>query len=1388
MWIAGLLLASAELTLADPVLPSIPATIFNVNSFGAVGDGTTDNTTAIQDAIDAASGAAGGIVEIPAGTYLSGPLTLASKINLQIDAGATLKALPVNTFTNYPAQSQPYPNLIYASDMTDLEISGSGTIDGQGQAWWSAPTSGNLYKNRSYLIYFNGGCQRVWIHGVTVQNPPKMHFVFKGVDNDITFENITINTPASPNTDGIDLVGTHCLVRNCTINAGDDNIALGSSSPSAVSTDILITNCTFGIGHGVSIGSNTAGGVSNLTVTACTFDGTEYGIRMKSSNATSGGSGQGGVAQNLFYSNITMTNIIHGAIVIYSYYGSGGIYGTPTTVTPFGASTQSVGSVLFPIWRNITISNVTASVGSSGVPGILWGRSEMLISNVTLSQVRITGTRPFDIYNAQGIQIIDSQITVPGTTNTFNLYNADVTVTNSVAGGNPIMLGGLATSQTTNTLALFNMLAEITDTNMLGAAPITLGGSTIFFTQPSVSFSNDLNILDFDGLVFFDSTNSFSGALTNSGELEIELPGSMLTLLGDSSAFNGVILVDAGTLRVDNTAGSGTGTAPITVTPTGTLGGTGVIGGPVTVDGTLAPGNSPGTLTISNNLVVNSDGTLQYELGTSSDLTMVSGNLTLGGTLNIADAGGFTTNTYTLFTYGGTLTTNGSPGILTIGTTPDPTLAYVVDTNTVGLVKLVVFIPPPVAGFNATPTAGIAPVAVTFSDTSTGRITNRHWDFGDGATLDTLATNVVHDYNGAGTWTVQLIVSGPGGAGTNTQVNDIFVAPPCNFTLSATNASFGVTGGGGASVTVTTYTNACTWTASSTASWIQIAGGGVSTGGTAIVTYSVLPNISSSIPRTGTMTIAGQTFTVTEAGDPIAPTVALTAPTSGNTSNTITLSAAAADNVAVVKVEFYRDNGVLLGSVGTAPYSMNFDTTTVADGPHCFYAKAYDAANNVGSSSTNCVIVDNNAPTVPTGLTATGVATNQINLSWNASSDSGTGVAGYKVFRDETQIATTAGTNYSDAGLATGTEHCYKVVAYDNIARASGQSAEVCAQSLDTVNMLLGSYNGLVEQTNAPSHASSGTIKFAVGKAGSFAASVALGGAKGVAFRGQFDAAGNWTNTVPRRGQASLQVILHLDLSGTDQITGTVSDGTFTSELLADRAAYSHKNPCPFAGTFTAVLQPPEGDNPNIPQGFGYGTLAVTTAGQGRMTGVLSDGTKTSVKVPLSKQGTWPLYQALYKNGGASIGWVTISTSNTVDATVDWFRPSMPTSVYFPAGFTTNVTLHGQEYVKPVDITPSSAGINGLVTLGGGNLESSIVKTVFVYATGKVTVLSPNSENVQMNFQPTTGQFSGSFTHPALNTTIGFTGLALQFRGDAAGYFLGASESGFVTFEPTPTP
>ena len=493
-------------TLAQPTLPNINTnniiTITNA-PYNAVGDGVSTNTLAISNAIVAAAaggntnGLYGGTVRIPAsgtGIFLCGPLTLKNNVNIQIDAGATLMMLPVSVWTNLPAQSGnglTYGDLIYASGVTNLEISGLGTIDGNGAGWWNLPTGGAVYGARPYMIYFNGSCGRVLVQGVTVQNPPKMHFVFKGSgDNNITFSYMTINTTAAnaANTDGIDLVGSNCLFVNITNNAGDDNIALGSSTSSAISTDVLVTNCTFGVGHGVSIGSNTAGAVSNLTVTGCSFTGTDYGIRMKSSNLTSGGSGEGGIAQNLSYLNLKMTNIVDGAIVIYSYYASGGEFGTPTSVTPYFASTQAVSTATIPVWSNITISNVTATVASGGVPGIIWARMEVPATNILLSHVNITASQPFDVYNARGFQFADSKIIVPSGTTTFLLYNAQVIITNSAPTNTLFTFDGLTTNGYGNSLAFYNAQASLKNTNVLDDGPLTIADSILTISNNFMLF------------------------------------------------------------------------------------------------------------------------------------------------------------------------------------------------------------------------------------------------------------------------------------------------------------------------------------------------------------------------------------------------------------------------------------------------------------------------------------------------------------------------------------------------------------------------------------------------------------------------------------------------------------------------------------------------------------------------------------------------------------------------------------------------------------------------------------------------------------------------------------------------------------------------------------
>ena len=161
------------------------------------------------------------------------------------------------------------------------------------------------------------------------------------------------------------------------------------------------------------------------------------------------------------------------------------------------------------------------------------------------------------------------------------------------------------------------------------------------------------------------------------------------------------------------------------------------------------------------------------------------------------------------------------------------------------------------------------------------------------------------------------------------------------------------------------------------------------------------------------------------------------------------------------------------------------------------------------------------------------------------------------------------------------------------------------------------------------------------------------------------------------------------------------------------------------------------------------------------------------------------MYNALYKNQGACIGWVTFGTNDTLEATVDWFRPPVQGSAYYPAGFTTNVSLVGEKYLASPEAEPLAAG-RCQITLAGGNLASPIVEAVAVDAAGHVSVLPPNDKNLTITLRLKTGQFTGRFTHPALNETIGFNGCILQNSEIGAGHFLGTTESGSVILEPVP--
>ncbi len=394
---------------------SLRAAEFDVRHFGAVGDGKTFDTAAIQKALDACANT-GGTVIFPPGTYLSKPLTLHSRTSLDLAAGATLQAgTNQSDFMKVPGEwlkaksGGDFIPLITGKDLNDITFTGSGIIDGGGSAWWDEAEKARQIKSgytlpRPNLIVLDR-CQNVRLENLTLQNSPKFHFVPTDCDG-VVISNITIQAPAhAANTDAIDPSGRHMLITKCRIDVGDDNIAIkGGKKPADggfESEDITVTDCTFLHGHGLSIGSETAGGVRNITVRNCTFLSTENGLRIKSDVR------RGGVVENISYSDITMSNVVP-AITFTCYYqqNSAGdathANAAPTDAAP--AKGQKI-----PVFRNILVSNLTATCQKTA--GLIYGLPDSCISNVVLENVFITAPKGFEIHNAKGIQLKNVTVT-----------------------------------------------------------------------------------------------------------------------------------------------------------------------------------------------------------------------------------------------------------------------------------------------------------------------------------------------------------------------------------------------------------------------------------------------------------------------------------------------------------------------------------------------------------------------------------------------------------------------------------------------------------------------------------------------------------------------------------------------------------------------------------------------------------------------------------------------------------------------------------------------------------------------------------------------------------------------------------------------------------------
>jgi polygalacturonase len=205
--------------------------------------------------------------------------------------------------------------------------------------------------------------------------------------NNVTVNGITVTAPeVSPNTDGVDPAGNNYLIENSNISTGDDDIAVKPQN-SPVS-GIVIQNDTIGSGHGISVGGETNDGLNGMTVNHITFNGTTNGLRLKA------GIGNGGLVENITYSDITMQNVAN-PIYITSYYQNGG---DQSPSNPATAVSQPLTSTT-PIWKNITFSDITASGATKA--GLIYGLPQAPAENITLNDVSISAQQAFDIYYAQ---------------------------------------------------------------------------------------------------------------------------------------------------------------------------------------------------------------------------------------------------------------------------------------------------------------------------------------------------------------------------------------------------------------------------------------------------------------------------------------------------------------------------------------------------------------------------------------------------------------------------------------------------------------------------------------------------------------------------------------------------------------------------------------------------------------------------------------------------------------------------------------------------------------------------------------------------------------------------------------------------------------------------
>ena len=407
---------------------------YSILKYGAKADAKVDCRDAINKAIDACSKAGGGRVVVPAGEYLTGAIRLRSNVNLHVSKGATLKFatnaqayMPI-VHTRWEGMELMHLSpLIYAYEETNIAITGEGTLDGQGKAffwkWHGNPRYGGnpdvmsqraararLYEfmDRNAPLadrVFGDGhwlrpqfiqpykCKNVLIEGVKIIDSP-MWEVHPVLCENVTVRNLHIATHG-PNNDGCDPESCKdVLIDNCFFDTGDDCIAIKSGRNNdgrrlnTPTENIIVKNCTMRDGHGgITVGSEISGGVRNLFAHDCKMDSADLWTALRVKNNAS----RGGKLENFYFKNIEIGQVSRAVVEIDFNYEE-------------GAKGEHI-----PVMRNYVVENLTCTTGNRAVD--LQGLDNAPIYNVTMKNCTFgTLKNPSVLKNVQGLKLSNVKI------------------------------------------------------------------------------------------------------------------------------------------------------------------------------------------------------------------------------------------------------------------------------------------------------------------------------------------------------------------------------------------------------------------------------------------------------------------------------------------------------------------------------------------------------------------------------------------------------------------------------------------------------------------------------------------------------------------------------------------------------------------------------------------------------------------------------------------------------------------------------------------------------------------------------------------------------------------------------------------------------------------